>query len=90
MSDTLLTEDLEVLIDGVLNGMKDVVKLPLLPISVYIDYIKKYTDDEGEWETNGYSCDFWMTFVTEGDTYVLSGDLWYCKRVTFEKKNAYE
>lgn len=66
------------LIQSVINSEVERVNLPREKVIYYIDIIENILGKvERDWDTDGYSVDFWLTFFGEEYNFVLAGDLWY-------------
>ena len=66
------------LIDSVINGVVAYAELPMMPIQDLDNYMKSLGFTDGEYETNGWQCDFWKQY-NRGKTieFVLGGSLYY-------------
>lgn len=47
--------------------------------------LKSLNFEQGDFDSNGWDWDFWMTYYKDGEKYTLSGSGWYNNGLTFSK-----
>lgn len=77
-------EDFTKEIDKVLSGEIKVANTETLisPETINI-YLKKEGLEQGNFDSNGWDWDFWMEYIREDKTYILSGSGWYNRGLSF-------
>ena len=73
-------------IQKVLNGELQYVKSSVLlsPNDVH-EYLESIDLEQGNFDSNGWDWDFWMSYTKDGVTYTLAGSGWYNNGLTFSK-----
>ena len=80
-------EDFKKEIDKVLSGeIKLANTNTLLSPDVVDSYLKESGLEQGDFDSNGWDWDFWMEYLKEDKTYVLSGSGWYNNGLSFSIK----
>jgi len=69
--------DVKELLRSVLDGEEYSLSLQVLPIECYSQMLKELGATEGEFETNGWSVDFWQYYEYKGNRFSLAGSLYY-------------
>jgi len=52
-------------------------------LNEYIQFLRSIFGEEYDYETNGFQCDFWVTFKANNGKYTLAGDLWFDENFSF-------
>ena len=78
------TLDFEKEIDRVLNGETKSVTSEIWITPGDIDsYLQTKGVEQGDFDSNGWDYDFWMTYTFEDKRYTLAGSGWYGSTITF-------
>lgn len=56
---------------------KTEMNTPLLPLNRYKIVFEELGYQQEDFETNGWSCDFWLYLQKDDKKIVITGDLWY-------------
>jgi len=73
-----MTEETKILIQSVLDGNKDSVKIDYTPPNEVIKYLEKCGFElKYDWDTNGWSVDFWLYFYKGEEEFMFSGSWYY-------------
>lgn len=74
-------------IDKVLSGEIKLANTQTLLSPDTIDsYLKESGLEQGNFDSNGWDWDFWMEYLKEDKTYVLSGSGWFNNGLSFSIK----
>ena len=73
-------------IDKVIQGGLTTIYIDKLPINKIINRVRDL-GYEDSFESNGYQCDFWVTFTKDEKEFTLEGDLWYEDYHTFRVRD---
>lgn len=78
------TSSIKSLIEIILEGChlletteKRFIKVHYLPIINYVEAFEDIGDYDDDFETNGWSVDFWIHFTLNNNKYTLSGSWYY-------------
>jgi hypothetical protein len=69
-------DDFKKLILSVVDGINKEVELPMKGLHTYQELIESLGLKCIDYDTNGWTVDFAMTFEKDGKTYFLCGSLW--------------
>lgn len=78
-------KDFESLIDKVISGELQTVNSGEVLISpeVVNTYLKSNGLDQGDFDSNGWDWDFWMTYYKGDKKFTLAGSGWYNNGLSF-------
>lgn len=63
------------------------LKIPMQPLNNYITIMKELgCEDMEQYETNGYSVDFWYLFKKNETKLTIYGNLWYSSEWSITKE----
>lgn len=80
-------EDFKKEIDKVISGeIKLANTQTLLSPNTIDSYLKESGLEQGNFDSNGWDWDFWMEYLKEDKTYILSGSGWFNNGLSFSLK----